>query len=87
MPISTIAGIRIKFLRSVSVGLRAKDSEVDRDLKQKIDLLSLTVMTVACPRALPSPWRFTSRRPSQADHHPTRTPARSAHSLEKVRGP
>jgi hypothetical protein len=26
---------------------------VDPDLKQKIDLLSLTLMTVACPRALP----------------------------------
>jgi hypothetical protein len=59
-PISTIAGTRIKFLRSVSVDLRAKDSGVDPDLKQKIDLLSLTVMTVAFRRALPSPWRFPS---------------------------
>ena len=40
MPISTIAGTRIEFLRSLSVGLRAKDSGVDPDLKQKIDLLS-----------------------------------------------
>jgi hypothetical protein len=55
MLISTIAGTRIKFLRSVSVGLRAKNSGVAPDLKQKIDLLSLTLMTVACPRALPSP--------------------------------
>jgi hypothetical protein len=58
MPINTIAGTRIKFLRTVSIGLRAKDSGVDPDLKQKIDLPSATLMTVACPRALPSPWRF-----------------------------
>jgi hypothetical protein len=36
MPISTIVGTRIKFLRSVSIGLRAKDSGVDPDLKQKM---------------------------------------------------
>jgi hypothetical protein len=29
MPINTIAGTRIKFLRTVSIGLRAKDSGVD----------------------------------------------------------
>src|SRR6187200_1053897 len=46
MPISTIAGTRIKFLRSVSIGLRTNDSGVDHDLKQKIDLRSLTLMTV-----------------------------------------
>ena len=45
-PISTIAGTRIKFLRSVSIGLRTNDSGVDPDLKQKIDLRSLTLMTV-----------------------------------------
>src|SRR5215207_9576325 len=36
MPISRLAGTRIKFLRSVSVRLRAKDSGVDPDLKQKM---------------------------------------------------
>jgi hypothetical protein len=36
MPISTIVGTRIKFLRSVSIGLRAKDSGLDPDLKQKM---------------------------------------------------
>src|SRR6185436_5852938 len=85
-PISTIAGTRIKFLRSVGVGLRAKDRGVGPDLKQKINLLSLALMTVACPRALSSPWRFPSRRASQAGHHPMRPPAQSAHPLEKVRG-
>ena len=46
MPISTIAGTRIEFLRSLSIGLRTNDSGVDPDLKQKIDLRSLTLMTV-----------------------------------------
>jgi hypothetical protein len=36
MPVSTIAGTRIKFLRSLSIGLRAKDSGADPDLKQKM---------------------------------------------------
>ena len=35
-PISTIAGTRIEFLHSVSIGLHAKDSGADPDLKQKM---------------------------------------------------
>jgi hypothetical protein len=35
-PISTMVGTRIAFLRSVSVGLCAKDSGEDPDLKQKM---------------------------------------------------
>src|SRR6478736_7107858 len=51
MPISTIAGTRIKFLRSVSIGLRTNDSGVDHDLKQKIDPLSLMMDTHTSLRA------------------------------------
>ena len=36
MPISRIAGTRIEFLRSLSIGLRTNDSGVDPDLKQKM---------------------------------------------------
>jgi hypothetical protein len=40
-PISTIAGTRIKFLRTVSIGLRAKDSSVDPDLNGETHTFSL----------------------------------------------
>jgi hypothetical protein len=51
MPISTIVGTRIKFLRSVSIGLRTNDSGVDPDLKQKIDPLPLMMDTHTSLRA------------------------------------